>query len=90
MKSILQDEKECYLTGRTFNLHKHHVFNGNPQRKLSEQYGLWVWLNAEVHEKVHADIEIRKWLKETAQLDAMRYYGWTEDEFREKFGRSYL
>ena len=41
-KSILQNKKECYITGSTYNLHKHHVFEGTANRKLSEQDGLWL------------------------------------------------
>ena len=26
-KSIMQDEKVCYITGSTYDLHKHHVFS---------------------------------------------------------------
>ena len=26
-KSIMQDEKVCYVTGSTYDLHKHHVFS---------------------------------------------------------------
>ena len=25
-KSIMQCEKECYVTGSTYDLHRHHVF----------------------------------------------------------------
>lgn len=45
MKSILQTERECYLSGRTDWLEEHHIFYGQGRRKLSEQYGLKVWLN---------------------------------------------
>lgn len=43
MKSIMQTEKQCYITGRTSGLQEHHVFEGK-NRKLSEKYGLKVWL----------------------------------------------
>lgn len=42
-KSIMQDEKACYITGRTDHLHKHHIFGGG-RRKISEKWGLWIWL----------------------------------------------
>ena len=35
MKSILQSEKECYLSGRTDWLEEHHIFYGQGRRKLS-------------------------------------------------------
>ena len=49
MKSILQDEKVCYITGTTNNLHKHHVYYGNPNRKISEDNGFWVYLTGRLH-----------------------------------------
>ena len=49
-KSILQgDTKECYITGSTYNLHKHHIYFGNPLRRISEENGFWVYLMGELH-----------------------------------------
>ena len=39
MKSILQDEKKCYVTGRTDGLELHHIYFGNPNRKISDKNG---------------------------------------------------
>ena len=52
MKSIIQDTKECFLTQRRNNLHSHHIFHGSYKRKMSEKYGLKIWLTAELHEKL--------------------------------------
>lgn len=49
MKSIIQDEKKCFITGRTYWLEEHHIFFGRPKRKLSEKYGLKVYLSREFH-----------------------------------------
>lgn len=93
MKSILQTDKECYFSTRTDNLHKHHVFGG-ARRKLSEQYGLWVWLTAELHNMsdrgVHFNKDLDLLLKRMAQVKAMNYYSWTVEEFIRIFGRSYI
>ena len=60
-RSIMQDRKECYLcrkkiedegiTGRPKDvpLEEHHVMHGTANRRLSEHYGLKVWLCAEHH-----------------------------------------
>lgn len=100
MKSILQDEKECWLTRRldcahrTDWLEKHHVFHGNGNRALSEKYGLTVYLNHFMHneppEGVHFNEYNRRILQDYAQRTAMRNYGWTEQDFIRIFGRSYL
>lgn len=54
MRSIVQtDDSKCYLCGGTAywndndmleRLEKHHIFGGNPNRKNSEKYGLFVFL----------------------------------------------
>lgn len=47
--SILQTDKECYITGRRDNLHKHHIYFGNPLRRISDDNGFWVWLTGVAH-----------------------------------------
>ena len=96
MKSIIQDGeyRVCYLTGRSDHLEEHHVFDGNPGRKLSEKYGLKVWLTAEVHngskDSVHQNREMADKLKAEIQQIAMEHYDWTVEEFRLIFGKSYI
>lgn len=50
MKSIIQKEKQCYVCGATYGLHSHHIYFGNPMRKISEKYGMKVWLCYAHHE----------------------------------------
>lgn len=97
-ESILQQDKEiCFLCGMNRNvepLDKHHVFFG-PYRKESEKYGLTVYLHhSKCHifgkDSVHKNQEVRMNLCRIAQEMAMEHYGWTEEEFRKVFGRSYL
>ena len=93
MNSILQTQKRCFICKETGNLHRHHVFFGNPNRKLSEKYGLTVYLCLEHHEGdtgVHHDRATDLQLKQFAQKTAMDYYGWSIDEFRQIFGKNYL
>lgn len=93
-KSIIQDTKECYITGTTFNLHEHHIFFGRGLRQLSEKYGLKVWLRADWHNMsdygVHFDKNLDLSLKQMAQKKAMKHYGWTVQDFIKIFGRNYL
>ena len=37
MNSIMQEEKECYITRSLNNLHKHHIYGGNGRRELYEK-----------------------------------------------------
>ena len=93
-KSILQDEKVCYLCGSHNMLECHHVFNGNPNRKLSEKYGLKVYLCHYCHNEppngVHFNSMLNLCLKAKAQKMAMEHYGWDVDTFRSIFGKNYL
>lgn len=89
--SIMQDEKVCYITGSTINLHKHHIYGGG-RRKLSEQYGCYVWLRADWHNMssygVHTDKELDKRLKRECQEKFEAIY--SRDKFMQIFGRNYL
>lgn len=98
-KSIVQTDRErCYICGGYANgdpLDEHHVYNGNPNRKLSEKYGLKVYIHhfrCHVFGKksVHMNAEVDNALKAKVQQIAMDYYGWTVDDFRKIFGKSYI
>ena len=97
-KSIMQPNKEhCYLCGRNasadyYGLDEHHCLHGTANRKLSEKYGLKVYL---CHDRchlngVHKSAEIDKKLKAEAQRIAMEHYGWSVEEFIKIFGKSYI
>lgn len=98
-KSILQqDTDRCYLCGGfpTFSdpLDKHHIFGG-ALRKKSEKYGLVVHIH---HNKchifgkdaVHVNAKINRALQAQAQKIAMKRYGWSVEDFRERFYKNYL
>lgn len=93
-KSILQDEKRCFVTGRIDNLHKHHIYFGNPLRKISEDNGFWVWLTGEYHNQsyygVHGkdghDLDLR--LKQACQRKFEETHA--REEFMALIGRNYL
>lgn len=53
MKSILQDKKECYRTHSVLNLDKHHIMTGTANRKKAEKWGIWVYLNHDIHMWLH-------------------------------------
>lgn len=91
-KSILQGEKRCFLSGRTDALEKHHIFGG-ANRRLSEQYGLWVWLNHWHHNEppagAHHNKEVMAYLHREGQKRFEELHGSRED-FMRIFGRNYL
>ena len=91
MKSIIQDEKECWVCGTTLNLHTHHIFYG-PNRKNSERLGLKIYLCARHHnmsnEGVHFDSELDDKIKIMAQKKFEETH--TREEFMSIMGRNYI
>jgi hypothetical protein len=98
MESIIQQDKQhCFICGMSAGLEPldcHHVY-GNSNRSKSEQYGLKVYIHhSKCHvfgpQSVHQNAEVNKALKAMVQNIAMRHYGWTVEDFREIFGKSYI
>lgn len=91
MHSLLQNEKECYITHSTLDLHKHHIFMG-PFRNKSEKYGCWVWLRADWHNMsnygVHFNQPLDQYLKKEAQKAFEDKY--SHEEFMKIFRKNYL
>ena len=91
-KSIIQTVKRCAVCHTTLDLHRHHIFAGS-DRALSEKYGLTVWLCARHHnmssEGVHNNIALDRKLKAIARRRAMKYYGWSVEDWLKIFRRNY-
>lgn len=91
-KSIMQRNKECYLTGETWRLHKHHIFFGSGKRKTSEQNGFWCYLTPELHNMsnngVHFNRELDLQLKQECQKRYEETH--TREDFMDLIGRNYL
>lgn len=99
--SIIQPfiaDRRCYLCGEptTFYdpLAKHHIFGG-ALRKKSEKYGLTVFLhNNKCHiygkNAVHRNARVNRELQAKAQKIAMEKYGWSVEDFRREFYKSYI
>lgn len=92
-KSIMQDEKKCYICGMTRGLERHHVF-GAAYRKKSDRLGLTVYLCHYHHNEpphgVHHNRANMDWLRMRGQAAYMDYYGASKDDFIREFGRNYL
>ena len=95
--SILQKDKECYLCRKFFGisrqigLERHHVMNGVANRKLSEKYGLVVWLCQRHHntapDGVHFNSENMRILKRDGQKSFEKSH--THEEYMRTFGVNY-
>lgn len=92
MKSIIQNEKRCYLCGSTVNLESHHIFFGAALRPISDKHGLKVWLCAYHHRDqkngAHGNREVDLYLKQKAQKAFEKKYG--HEKFMEIIKRNYL
>lgn len=88
--------RECFLCGRNGRgdrLERHHIF-GAANRKLSEKYGLTVWLcgdrchrNGEY--SAHRNADTAAYLHRYGKRKALNE-GMTREQFRELFGKDYL
>ena len=87
-KSILQDEKECFITHYQGQLDRHHVYAGN-RRKASEKYGCWVWLRHDIHMELHdRNKTLDRMVRRVCQERFEEIY--SHDEFMKIFGKSYI
>jgi hypothetical protein len=90
-KSIMQDEKVCYLCGRAVSLERHHCMSGTANRKLSEKYGLWVWLCHNCHtgdSGAQYERENNRFLRVQAQMAFEHLYG--HDAWMKTFLKNYI
>ena len=83
-----------WSTQRFNGSHKHHIFGGSPNRKYSDEDGLVIFLRPEDHNMgdngIHKNREFDLYAKRKAQLRWMEFYGKTEEQFRQRYGRSWL
>lgn len=72
---------------------RHEVFHSDMSggvRGTSKRYGAWVTLCPQHHNYVHTYPQIFKPLQRETQARVMARYGWSEDDFRKRFGKNYL
>ncbi len=93
----MSDYKKCFLCGRNGNgdrLELHHIFGGS-RRKLSDKYGLTVYLCGERCPRLgryaaHQDWQTMDYLHKYGQRKAMKEQGWDIETFMEIFGANYI
>lgn len=92
-KSILQSEKECYLTGSTQNLHLHHIYAGS-RRKISDREGFWVYLAGHYHNQSNDGVHGKNGHELDLHLKRECQRKYEETHSREEFmlliGKNYL
>ena len=90
MKSIMQEEKQCFVCGKTEPLHCHHIYMGG-NRRQAEKHGCWVWLCPEHHvgkTGVHFNRNLDLMLKKMCQSRFEETH--SREEFMKIFGRNWL
>ena len=92
IKSILQNDKVCYLCGSQTGLERHHIMSGTANKRLAEKYGLWVWLCGQTcHRGVDGaqyDPDKNRMLKRAAQTAFEAEYG--HEKWMDVFKKNYL
>ena len=82
-----------WSTTRFEGSHRHEVF-GAYNRQKSIEDGLVIFLRPEDHNMsergIHANREFDLYAKRKAQLRWMEFYGKTEEQFRKRYGKSWL
>ena len=91
MKSIVQNEHECFICGKKIGLERHHCIGGS-NRKNSEKYGLTVYLCHFCHNEpprgVHFNKDTADYIRQEAQKAFEKTH--TREEFIKIFGRNFL
>ena len=90
-KSIISNEHYCLVCGTPISLHRHHIFYGTANRKLSEQYGLWVYLCGRHHNMSNEGVHFNKKLDASLKMLGVKAFKreYPELDFVKIFGRSY-
>ena len=87
--SIIQKEKQCYISGSQINLDIHHCIHGIANRKIADKYGLWVWLRHDIHMRLHdSDKQLDNELEKIAQEAFEKKY--SHREWMNLIGKNYL
>lgn len=87
--SIMQRDQFCYWCCKSGPLQRHEIF-GSAYRDKSKALGLWVYLCPECHHMVHfVHANMKLLLRQRGQVTAQSHYGWSDQEFRDHFGKVY-
>ena len=93
-KSIITEDDNCFIHKTFFGIeikgaHVHHCIHGS-NRKLADEDGLTVNLCPLCHMMVHDKGYYDKELERVAQIAWMEHYHLNENDFIERYGKSYI
>lgn len=87
---VPESEAFSFLSGATGKIDFHHIMNGS-KKKLSEEYGFWIWLTRAEHTKLHntpEGIAYQRTLKQKCQIAFEKEH--PRSMWMELFGKNYL
>lgn len=91
-KSIMP-ESPFWEIKRFYGSHRHEIFGGNT-RQFSIEDGLIIFLRPEMHNMsdkgIHFDKKFMDYAHKVGQKAWQEYYNKTEEEFIQRYGKSYL
>lgn len=93
MRSIIQtDDDKCFICQMAFGSEEHHIFPGNPNRRHSEEDGLKIRVCRHCHEELHCGKKSGEMMDKLQRLGQEKYEAMigTREQFRERYGRSWL
>lgn len=86
-----EDMHVCYISGDTWNVEPHHIFQGKAYKALSEKYGFMIPLRSDWHRTAKYSIHQDRNLSIDYKIRCQEYYinclGKTREEWLEEFGR---
>ena len=80
----------CALCGRYLPLERHHLIHGSGRRQLAEEDGLVLMLCHFCHMDVHNNPKRDRELQAFGQRRWKDKFGGTDDDFRRRYGKSYV
>ena len=89
--SIICNARCCYECGNKTHLQRHHCLHGTANRRLAEEDGLWVYLCADCHRRLHdRDTRLDNKLMRLAERVYLRENNKTITDFIARYGKNYL
>jgi Zn-finger protein len=89
MAYMIDTERKCKYCGSWNNLEVHHCIHGNGRRKLADEDGLTVYLCHKCHMELHDKGIADNFLQKLAQ-NYYEFHIGTREQFRQRYGKSYL
>lgn len=89
MKSIIQEDKVCFLCGCRVNLELHHTWHG-ANRKIADKDGLTVWLCNQCHRNLHDKGMNDRYLMEIGEKSFLSHFNKTIKDFIKRYGKNVI